>query len=962
MLEEKCDGNRNLLHACISACCPVNSKETESENIYEKETFLNLLNNPWAQNPSDSLADSANPAGVDDDLMTPSSSKTTPGPSMPSLTVSDPSERKSLSLMILRAICDNQAFAPKLRGLLAAKDSNGSTPFMLAVSGRAYQAALVLFDIIYKTARDNSVDVENEKKAIMQMIFPRGSNPDDSPLHVLCYNDTCSFTWTGTLHINQDIFECRTCGLTGSLCCCTECARVCHKGHDCKLKHTSPTAYCDCWEKCKCKALKAGHQTTRFELLVRLIGDTDLVNIPNGRGENLLLFLLQTVRRQVKEQKQWARARPLSNRKTPLNDVDTEVPDHDLEPPKFGRRALERLLNDWAAVRAMILTGHKDETPKPPSSSSEETNFMQFQGHTTHLDKFTYCLLVKLATPDENRNVKHKQLAGGEDEERKALSDNMIHTLIGTLIRELYNDSIPGRREEAIKVARRFVASVVRIFVVLAIELAPSSGKRKQGIYPQPIAKCLKVFESLLPIAVCELCDAADALMLPVRLNYVKPTAPFPLTPAHVDACHGCEEMFEIEPLQRHQPQARPTGQAPANEDDDETEEEGASGIGNSRASGSASTGSRSRRIRSDLILPSRPDPLENEGGSEREEGTERSETDNERGGDADGAESDIELDLLAESDSDSDDARSATDAHHQRSLRSGSGGGGAVTSGGGANGGGGSDAEDSSGDSSPGDDDDDESEAAETDESYTVDLFPDDQLERRGGSSHATRHVAPHNLQWAVRSGRSGTTGDANVGGRGPGGSSGGPGGSGSSGSSSAPSQGLIYIDPTSLRRGAPATGSGAGVGGPPSLHEPVSLATTNTTLARAFSVIIRHTSSLLALACDWVRDGMGPAASTAGGPTRNAQGVAQMGLNSTVIAALLRHVDARLQTTWDWLLSLMDSTEAQLRYGWIFLHLLQLINGLIKDFVIFFYFSWNFNPLYCSYVNTKSKLIKIF
>lgn len=58
----------------------------------------------------------------------------------------------------------------------------------------------------------------------------------------------------------QDIFECRTCGLTDSLCCCTECARTCHKGHDCKLKRTSPTAYCDCWEKCKCKSTVGGHQ------------------------------------------------------------------------------------------------------------------------------------------------------------------------------------------------------------------------------------------------------------------------------------------------------------------------------------------------------------------------------------------------------------------------------------------------------------------------------------------------------------------------------------------------------------------------------------------------------------------------------------------------------------------------------------------------------------------------------
>lgn len=50
-----------------------------------------------------------------------------------------------------------------------------------------------------------------------------------------------------------------------------------------------------------------------------------------------------------------------------------------------------------------------------------------------------------------------------------------------------------------------------------------------------------QVFESLIPVAVTELCDAADALMLPVRLNYVKPTAPFPLTSTHVDANHGCK-------------------------------------------------------------------------------------------------------------------------------------------------------------------------------------------------------------------------------------------------------------------------------------------------------------------------------------------------------------------------------------------------------------------------------------
>jgi hypothetical protein len=36
---------------------------------------------------------------------------------------------------------------------------------------------------------------------------------------------------------------------------------------------------------------------------------------------------------------------------------EPDVPDHDLEPPRFSRRALERLLNDWSAVRGMIMSG-----------------------------------------------------------------------------------------------------------------------------------------------------------------------------------------------------------------------------------------------------------------------------------------------------------------------------------------------------------------------------------------------------------------------------------------------------------------------------------------------------------------------------------------------------------------------------------------------------------------------------
>lgn len=33
------------------------------------------------------------------------------------------------------------------------------------------------------------------------------------------------------------------------------------------------------------------------------------------------------------------------------------MPEHDLEPPRFSRRAFERLLSDWPAVKGMIMTG-----------------------------------------------------------------------------------------------------------------------------------------------------------------------------------------------------------------------------------------------------------------------------------------------------------------------------------------------------------------------------------------------------------------------------------------------------------------------------------------------------------------------------------------------------------------------------------------------------------------------------
>ena len=55
------------------------------------------------------------------------------------------------------------------------------------------------------------------------------------------------------------------------------------------------------------------------------------------------------------------RPRKMASRKpalvAPADNQDPEMPDHDLEPPRFARCALERLLNNWPAVSAMLSTG-----------------------------------------------------------------------------------------------------------------------------------------------------------------------------------------------------------------------------------------------------------------------------------------------------------------------------------------------------------------------------------------------------------------------------------------------------------------------------------------------------------------------------------------------------------------------------------------------------------------------------
>ncbi|CAM4857437.1 unnamed protein product [Rotaria socialis] len=453
----------------------------------------------------------------------------------------DEREKRLRAIKILRLLLDCPLLQEHLLSLLSFRNFEGQTPFMLAIQSRAYQSASILFEYAVKIAKRESSEEQSStiqfflesstieipklsyRSLLLQMIYPLASNnSDNSPLYTLCTNDTCSFTWTGEEHISQAIFECKTCGLSGTLCCCSECAQTCHKGHDCRLKRTSPTAYCDCWEVCKCKSLIAGDQQKRFELLKLLLNETNLVEIKNSRYENLLLYLVQTVGRQMVEQQQFVRtatnailqqqarktreqllnsasiitgssalSKKLQNQiassgiinTNASNPLDIEsttqtnnIPDHHLEPPQFCRRALEFILTDWSSVKSMLLCGCPDDidpttiktnqtysptSQGPPAMSAynnENIFSLDEQQQTSQLDRFTYLLLVKCNTIKQTNSTTSKT----------STTNDLLDILLNTLLREMTN---PINRDMARYVAARFVRSVIRLFIILSLQI-----------------------------------------------------------------------------------------------------------------------------------------------------------------------------------------------------------------------------------------------------------------------------------------------------------------------------------------------------------------------------------------------------------------------------------------------------------------------------------------------------------
>ncbi|XP_062520971.1 E3 ubiquitin-protein ligase UBR5-like isoform X3 [Corticium candelabrum] len=455
----------------------------------------------------------------------------------PPAVITDPAERKGNALRCLSLMCESRLLAPQLKCLLSERDLEGSTPFMSAVKGRAYSAALTLLDTAKRIAhietQDSSVSTDTE--VLMSMICPDGTLPDDSPLYVLCCNDTCSFTWTGEEHISQAIFECQTCGITGALCCCTECAQVCHKGHKCKLKKSTHSAYCDCWERCRCRTLIPGEQTTRLQLLKRLLSETTLVQRPNGSGQHLLSFLITTMARQSQEQRQCRL--PSDHERDEERqaggkgkDKTSGTPETGFEPPKFVRRALECCLQDWNSMRTMLLAGVEDGRRHCPGavfdpgdivsllSVNEQDKFLQSQSGSVRLDSFVYTMASKGSV-------------------------ELLDTLLRSLVRLLNQASSISIKADITMCARRMLRSFIRVFVIGALQM-PVGGRRR--IFSSFMIKCQRVFKSLPCLAVEELTSIALALITPVCLGVTQSLDPRVLGGDQLSIAH---DLFNIEPL-----------------------------------------------------------------------------------------------------------------------------------------------------------------------------------------------------------------------------------------------------------------------------------------------------------------------------------------------------------------------------------------------------------------------------
>lgn len=110
------------------------------------------------------------------------------------------------------------------------------------------------------------------------------------------------------------------------------------------------------------------------------------------------MFLARTVGRQTIEQENFTRRSKLrashQNSQRGNNTNEQNTPEHDLNPPKFSRRAFELILGNWSAVKALLEVGMRLNKAEE-AVVVEDVFHLGEQNGATHLDKFVFILLAR---------------------------------------------------------------------------------------------------------------------------------------------------------------------------------------------------------------------------------------------------------------------------------------------------------------------------------------------------------------------------------------------------------------------------------------------------------------------------------------------------------------------------------------------------------------------------------------
>ena len=130
ILGERCDGNRNILHACVNMCSPSSNKDTEQGIERELATCAVDGNSTPIEEPIPPLSwppELDNTSGEEDSLLSIGAAsismmnKSGASSASSNTYVIDSTERRSNALLILKHMCENPSLAPHLKELLTAR-------------------------------------------------------------------------------------------------------------------------------------------------------------------------------------------------------------------------------------------------------------------------------------------------------------------------------------------------------------------------------------------------------------------------------------------------------------------------------------------------------------------------------------------------------------------------------------------------------------------------------------------------------------------------------------------------------------------------------------------------------------------------------------------------------------------------------------------------------------------------